>query len=121
MPLPFLLAPLGGGHTVGAQKWRPPLDCLRGRSRGVPPAGALRSPLHPSDSGWTRSYPVGGVGVLSPWAAAASPPPQVGEGPTWPPGRDRPTRAGPSPYGGFCGAAPEGRGLGFGFLQTRRT
>lgn len=58
--------------------------------------------------------------MLSSWAEATRQALRVGEGPAGQPNWDRPTRAGPSPHAEFCGAAPEGRGLGFGFLQTPR-
>lgn len=46
----------------------------------------------------------------------------VGEGPHRPPSSDLAFRAGPAPSlrAGFRGTAPEGRGLGFGFLQMRQ-
>ncbi|XP_053076792.1 collagen alpha-1(III) chain-like [Acinonyx jubatus] len=96
---------------------------LQGKAALRTPAGALRGRMQPQrlqlhsklSSGRRGCAQQLGRGYSPGFAGGGG-----GGGPAGPPNWDRPTRAGPSPHAEFCGAAPEGRGLGFGFLQTPR-
>lgn len=94
------------GHTVGAQKWRPPPP-LQGKAVSGVPDGALVLRRGPRHSGSTRS--LAGRGSAPSGARTLKPAPASAR----PCGRGR-NGAGPSPLG----PRAEGWSLGFCFLQT---
>lgn len=83
------------------------------------PLGALRSPLQPRRLGLDSKLSCGRRGCAEPLGCSGQAGSAGGEEPARQPRSDQPTCAGPSPHSGYCGAAPEGRGLGFGFLLMR--